>query len=270
MSRMVTALFASRSEAHAARASLAATVKVESAKVVAQDTVGALVGLPIEPDQLNSFRKALAGGDHLVVATVTRGANPQHIVSALSKVTTAGEQDDGPRLSYSIGEVAGKKPHDNAPLVAAGGAIPPAPAVHDRIASVPPTPASTKVGASSHGRSTLPEVPGASAMNENVRSVTSDEHPTGRPVAGDHEDVRIGQQQVARSGGRSIGPDASSEWESQRPVRRLTDDEVQAGGLLKERVIEVIEMREVPVIAREVVVREEVTIRKTAKEQSAL
>ena len=55
---------------------------------------------------------------------------------------------------------------------------------------------------------------------------------------------------------------------SRRPVeRRLSDDDVRAAGLLKDRVIEVSEMREEPVISKTAVVREEVVLTKNVTEQ---
>ena len=47
--------------------------------------------------------------------------------------------------------------------------------------------------------------------------------------------------------------------------RRLTDSEVEAGELFKERVFEIAEMREEPVVTKEAVVREEVIVRKVVK-----
>ena len=53
------------------------------------------------------------------------------------------------------------------------------------------------------------------------------------------------------------------ELENRAAERRLSDRDVEAGGLLKDRTFEVVEMREEPVIAKEIVVREEVIVRKT-------
>ena len=50
--------------------------------------------------------------------------------------------------------------------------------------------------------------------------------------------------------------------------RRLSFDDVKAGGLLRERIFEIREMREEPVITKEAFVREEVIIRKTVQERT--
>ena len=49
--------------------------------------------------------------------------------------------------------------------------------------------------------------------------------------------------------------------------RSLPDSEVEARGLFTERVIEIAEMREEPVVTKIAVVREEVVVRKTVKER---
>jgi stress response protein YsnF len=50
--------------------------------------------------------------------------------------------------------------------------------------------------------------------------------------------------------------------------RRLSDEDVKAGGLLMERTFEIREMREEPVITKEAFVREEVIVRKTVQERT--
>ncbi len=58
------------------------------------------------------------------------------------------------------------------------------------------------------------------------------------------------------------------EIESRPTERRLTDRELEAGGLFKERAIEIAEMREEPVVTKVAVVHEEVIVRKTVKERT--
>ncbi len=269
MARTVTAFFTSRGEAETARARLAAVVKVEWTRVIAQDTAGALVGLPIEPNQLNSFREALACGDHLVVAAVERGADPELIVSALSQASRAEQQDDGPRLP-SIDPVTGKKKmsRDNPRHLAVEHVVAKTPAA---ASPIPVTGSSKLLG----GTDVMPIVAPAgtgtgSTVDEVPPPLVGRLENERRPVAEVRDEIRIGEQQVARPGGGAhpIDSDAQSGHEDRAPARRLSDEEVRAGGLLKERVIEFIEMREEPVISREVVVREEVIISKTVNERT--
>jgi stress response protein YsnF len=78
-----------------------------------------------------------------------------------------------------------------------------------------------------------------------VRSFTREQ-----PV---HEDVRLREEQI--------------EAETRPGGRQLTLEEVQAAGLLKDRVVEVSAMREEPVITKNAVVREEVVLKKVISER---
>lgn len=95
------------------------------------------------------------------------------------------------------------------------------------------------------------------------------------------EELRVGKREVARGGARvrsevrDVPAEASVKLKQERldadvrPVGRpITDADVQAAGLLKSRVIEISEMREVPVVAKEAFVREEVVVRKTIEERT--
>jgi hypothetical protein len=258
MSRIVTALFASRDEAEFARTRLASVVKVESARVIGRDTAGALVGLPIEAKQLDYLQEGLKRGDHVVLATVARGADPERIVEALSVTAADVPQKEEPQLSYSIGRAQDERPASAptpSPVAEREPAAPPAPQARETEVAPLPT------------RQTA--VPAPAPPVERPPAVTPDRpapHASARPET--HQEVRIGQSQVVRRGGASM-PEGNerSGFESRAPARRLSDEEVHAGGLLKDRVIEVVEMREEPIISREVVVREEVLIRKSVNQR---
>jgi hypothetical protein len=259
MSRIVTALFASRDEAEAARMRLASVVKVESARVIGRDTAGALVGLPIEAKQLDYLQEGLKRGDHVVLATVARGADPERIVEALSDTTIQAPIREEPQLSYSIGSDDEEKP----------ASAPTATPVAERAAEAPPPP---QVGNSATTSLPPRETPvqAPTAQVERAPTVRQDRPaPQEAAPTESREEVRIGNPQVVRrNGARASEGDDRSAFESRAPARRLSDEEVHAGGLLKDRVIEVVEMREEPVISREVVVREEVLIRKSVNQRS--
>jgi uncharacterized protein (TIGR02271 family) len=89
------------------------------------------------------------------------------------------------------------------------------------------------------------------------------------------EELRIGKREVVRGRARvrtymtevPVQEDVELLFEEtsveRRPVnRRLSDEEVAAGGLLQERVIEITEMREEAVVTKEAFVREELVVRK--------
>lgn len=251
MSRIVTALFASRDEAEAARMRLSSTVKVESARVIGRDTAGALVGLPIGAQQMSSLNEGLKRGDHVVLATVARGADPRRIVEALS-VASADVPRVEPQLSYSIGGADDQKP---ATIPAPDRTLPEAAATPAREADTLSPP---------HRE---PPLPAPQARAEASPAANNDRLANQASADGDQEELRIGKSRLIRSGARA--PEGvEREFESRTPARRLSDEEVRASGLLKDRVIEVVEMREEPVISREVVVREEVLIRKAANARS--
>ena len=264
MSRIVTALFANRDEAETARMRLASVVKVESARVIGRDTAGALVGLPIEAKQLDYLQDGLKRGDHVVLATVARGADPKRIVEALSVTSADIPQKEEPQLSYSIGTADDERP---APALTANP-------VAERTAKEATDAKTREIEATSRPpRETAVEAPGASApvaRAEQVPIGKQDSPPPQVPAEEkSREEVRIGKSQFVRAGGAPTPDgDERSAFESRAPARRLTDEEVLAGGLLKDRVIEVVEMREEPVISREVVVREEVLIRKSVSQRS--
>jgi stress response protein YsnF len=94
------------------------------------------------------------------------------------------------------------------------------------------------------------------------------------------EELRIGTRAVERGGARvrSFTREAPAseavalrdehvEIDSRSADRRLTEEEVISAGLLKDRVIEVSEMREEPVITKAAVVREEILLRKNVTER---
>ncbi len=94
------------------------------------------------------------------------------------------------------------------------------------------------------------------------------------------DELRIGTREVVRGGARVrtkiVDTPVHEEVEllaeqasvDRRPVnRRLTDEEVVEAGLLKERVIEISEMREEAVVSKETFVREELVVRKTVEQR---
>jgi len=95
------------------------------------------------------------------------------------------------------------------------------------------------------------------------------------------EELRVGKREVVRGGARvhsevrHVPAEASVTLKQERidvdrrPGNRfLSDGEVNAGGLLKQRVIELSEMREEPVIIKRPFVREELIVKKTVEERT--
>jgi uncharacterized protein (TIGR02271 family) len=117
---------------------------------------------------------------------------------------------------------------------------------------------------------------------------------TGRDLAGDYtqgrvtqeariprveEELRIGKRTVERGGARvhTIVRERQAEEqvslkkehlqvETRAAERRLSEAEVERAGLLRDRVVEVSEMREEPIVTKSAVVREEVILTKNVTE----
>lgn len=112
-------------------------------------------------------------------------------------------------------------------------------------------------------------------------STTGGGHKAEERVALVEEELRIGTREVVRGGAtvrthvREVPAEATVTLRqdrlevSRRPVgRTLSDAELNAGGLLKQRVIEISEMMEEAVITKEAVVREELVVRKFVEQRT--
>ncbi len=292
MSRNVAALYNSRAEAELARNRLVSGVKAKSVRIIARDTVGAVDGLSIDPKTKANYRDAVGAGSHLLVAELPSGTKPQHVVGLLDVVVTnrpaewppaqlpnqpvadgqpAFEVADEPREAPQPASLA---PAPTPPLAAVK---PSAPAVVSKppaaaAAVEPPVPAAAPKPAAP-AAAVAPRVP---AAPEGTAETVADEERV--PVVS--EELRVGKREVTRGGARlrSFTRESPAEEqvtlqeeivdvESRPSERRLTDSEVEAGGLFKERVIDIAEMREEPVVTKMAVVREEVIVRKRVTER---
>ena len=245
MNRPVFALFANRSDAEAARARLAREVRVGSTRMLAKDTAAAVGALKLDPRLKDHYRDALQGGDHLLIANVARGEDPKRIVQALASNAAPEMPPVEPQQSYTIEDEQG------AP---AGG-----PETAAEISTVEPAPAPQ------------PETPASVQVEQPIAPPAAQEPaPEVPPQVATGEALKVGEPLVARGGGsagrEALLPSGGAETGN---VRRISYEEVQSLGLLKDRTIEVVEMCEEPVIAKEAVVREEVVIRKTTSERAA-
>ena len=268
MSRTVTALFDSRLDAECARARLASQVKLESTRVLTRDNADAVEDLNLKPEHADSLREALLRGDHLLVAKVARGEKPALLIELITHGTGGSTAPAGrakPRQSFDFADSRMATHERGSAEDSSGGET-------TQVAEVP-NPASVVAVAPAAELTTS----GPAAFQW-----SSGEAPT--EEAGTHgasDEIRVGEQQVGRGGSslrvtRREEPAASHvalkdehvELENRSARRCLTDAEVKAGGFLKDRVFEVVEMREVPVISKETIVREEVIIRKTLHERS--
>jgi stress response protein YsnF len=97
------------------------------------------------------------------------------------------------------------------------------------------------------------------------------------------EELRIGTREVLRGGARvhahveehpvreAVELLAEHTSIERRPAgRRLSEEELEQGGLLRERVIEISEMREEAIVSKEAFVREEVIVKKTVERRTEM
>ena len=270
--RTVTALFDSRAEAETARARFIAQIKTRSTRIIAKDTLAALDSLDIDPKHVASYQDAIREGGHLLVFEVEAGQDPKRIVAQF--------QQPGRTTPNAAAEPAAQTPTYGF----TGDVDEPA----DDVVVVEPAldePADDVVVVEPE---VVPDREVAAADIEAPR----DEAPAPEPVAAQppaantasqraDDELRIGAPLKSRGGARvrSVIRETPAEEQVElseehvdvehRPSeRRLSLEDVQAGGLLMDRTFEIREMREEPVVTKEAFVREEVIVRKTVQERT--
>ena len=259
MARTVTTLFDSRADAEAARARFIAQVKTESTRIIAKDTLAAVDSLDIDQKHAKTYQDAIRQGGHLLVAQVEAGQDPKHIIGAIEQAARSTSAADASMPETPMFGLMGIT--DEAPPEAAVAQ----PAVAARADE--PEVAAAKVGAPKRV-----EPAPAPVVRSAVPPATA---------ARSEDELRIGAPLKARGGARVRSVILETPAEEQvvlseehvdiehRPSeRQLSLEDVEAGGLLRERVFEVREMREEPVVTKETFVREEVIVRKAVRERT--
>jgi hypothetical protein len=258
--RTVTALFDSRAEAETARARFIAQIKTRSTRIIARDTLAALDSLDIDPKHIGSYQDAIRGGGHLLVFEVEAGQDPKRIVAQFQQpdraapIATTEPEAETPTYGFTGGV---DEPADDVVVV-------------EREVVPEPEVAAADVEAPKKDRVPAPEP---------VRAQPRAEAPSPRS----DDELRIGMPLKSRAGARvrSVVRETPAEQQVElseehvdvdhRPSeRRLSVEDVKAGGLLIERTFEIREMREEPVITKEAFVREELIVRKTVQERTEM
>ena len=227
MPRTITARFESEDEAERVLAAIAAEVPLRDSAVVSGDLAGTMMlgSLMLGPEERSACEQQLSKGGFLLVAQVASESRGEMVLRLL---------DDAKRA-------------DTPQTTAAPAAEPPLVVAEPEPIAAPPQ--------------AVEQAPPEPVEEERI------------PVV--EEELRIGKREVVRGRAevRSHVADVPVREEvelfheetevERRPVnRRLSDEEVVAGGLLQERVIEIAEMREEPVVAKEAFVREEIVVTK--------
>jgi stress response protein YsnF len=261
MSRTVAALYDSRAEAEFARARLVSRLKARSPRIISKDTIGAIDTVDIADAEKDAYRTRLRGGGHLVVAEAPAGANAARIIELLKEAV--GRKDRRADQEWGDGERGVHVELPDARQSQTAGES----GAHETIDSHQENRLQLKSEAAGHRRiESVPEV-GGTEPDEESRS--EEQRPSMQERSAGARDARV----------RSYTRDAPAEEqvvllddlitiENRSDERSLSEAEIEAGDLFKERVIEVAEMREEPVVTKVAVVREEVIVRKTVKERT--
>ena len=265
MSRTVTALFDNRADAETARARFIAQLKTQSTSIIAKDTLAALDSLDIDPKHAASYQDAIREGCHLLVFEIEAGQDPKRIIAQFERPVggtsnaAAAPIPETPTYGFTGGT--------EEPAVEAAVANP-------EVAAKVAEPEVAE-----------PEV--AKAEVEAPKAEATASPPLAQPPAEDapsprtEEELRVGMPLTSRGGARvrSVIRETPAEEQVElseehvdvehRPSeRRLSFEDVKAGGLLMDRTFEIREMREEPVITKEAFVREEIIVRKTVQERT--
>jgi stress response protein YsnF len=270
MPRTVAALYDSRVEAERASLRLSSQFKIRPGRIIARDTVAAVDDLRISPDDADFYREQLGRGAHLFVAQIPTRTSPARVIELLEEAALGGSERGPHQQSAPVKDDVGVTISDDQ---------------HDEQADAPDrVRRGTDAGPSSQAAvetATEPEFEAVRRATPVTAAPISSEGVQQGRGQGPEEELRIGQPRVAGGGARvrSFSHDALAEEdvslrdevieiESRPCERRLTESEIAAGGLFKERTFEATEMREEPVVTKVPVIREEVIVRKTIRERN--
>lgn len=301
MSRTIAALYDSRSEAEMARSRLLSHIRARSPRILAKDTAGALDGLKIARKDVESYRRGLQHGGHLLVAEVPGGTKAEHIVELLRP--SARQQTQEPvdaqaadveqgfrvedpvqttpkQVSGTLGQGPGsnapqRRPNPTAHRLRSTEVQPPTDGFEegDAVGGQPASPVAVDRSATEADLEVTPTVP---ASNTSAQAVVEEAH---IPVV--KEELRVGKRQVSRGRARVRSftretpvheqvdlCDEEVQIDSRPSEQHLNESEVESAGLFKDRVFEIAEMREEAVVTKVAVVREEIIVQKLLKHRT--
>src|SRR3954451_15145471 len=240
---------------------LALRLKAKSPRIISKDTVGAVDTLDIARADKESYRQKLRDGGHLVVAEAPSGSNAERIIALLEEAIGHVDQRADQHLEDGTNGVRVELPGDASSDESRGSD-------------------SAEFG----GDRPLPEEAPAGGVQERPYAMIEargDESPREGGLPWSEQEPRRAKTEAAPAGARVRAFTHNAPAEEQVTLlhedvtvetrscdRVLSADEVVAGGLFEERVFEVTEMREEPVVTKIAVVREEVIVRKIIRQRT--
>ena len=266
MPRTVTARFATEGDAERALSAVATEVPLRDSAVVSSGPAGSLMldSLYLTATERATCDQQLSKGGFLLVAQVASESRGEAVIRLLNGLQLDGEPQaagiaapatpEAPKIATPASAPLRHESADDEPEPRRPEAVHRGPEPHTEAAS-PPAFFQTR-------HDTPAEEPAAEYGEERI------------PIV--EEELRVGKREVVRGRSRVRTFVAEVPVQEQvellheethlrrRPVdRRLSDEEVEQGGLLKERVIEITEMGEEAVVTKEAFVREELVVTKS-------
>jgi hypothetical protein len=256
MARTIAALYDSRAEAEFARTRLVSRVKARSPRIIGKDTIGALDGLDIDSSDKDFYRDKVRDGGHLLVAQAPSGVEADRIIALLEDAVGHADLRADSSVGVRVEFPSEHEPHDRQGTDSTDGLVANR---REREAAAPAMEHRTDaaVGAPQNN---VPLRERRPPWLQQEALATGNPPAAGARVRAFAHEVPVEQQVTLR--------DEVVTVDNRLSGKSLSDSEVAAAGLFKERVIEIAEMREEPVITKVAVMREEVIVRKTVKERN--
>jgi stress response protein YsnF len=308
MTRVVTALYESLPQAELALAHLNSEVGIEEGDIVDGSVAGRtrLARMNIPAEERAACERELGQGGFLLIAQVDEAHDRSRIDKLLKAIPRDGlgksdahKQGAGGFFDFLFGEQKAPEPAASAPMPAPA-ARPVSSPPHGTVGEFEgfrvedpkaPQPAAAPAAASASAPPAAPPPEPRLGPTEGFRVEDPAEKAPDPPEPEEteqripivEEELRIGKREVLRGGARvharieehpvreEVELLAELTSIERRPAaRRLSEQELEEGGLLRERVIEITEMREEAVVSKEAFVREELVVKKTVERRTEI
>lgn len=293
MPRTIAALFESREEAEYARGRLIGELKAKSPRIIGKDTAAAIDNLDFAKSDADAYRARLRQGGYLLVADVPSGIRAKQVAEvvegAIGRKESADVSVPEPAQSFHVEPAADEPPPTPkpAPPRAEQARENSPPQRQPRAAQPAPDPSRAReeqspvAAAPAQPRAEPPPQPEPVKAEAPPAEVPQQRQAEKPPETASVKGLRTGAPEMTRGGARVRAFTREAEVEEQVTLRdelvevenresgrRLSSREIEDAELFKQRVIEIAEMREEPVVSKVAIVREEVIVRKRIQQRT--